>query len=80
MKGNRKIPWKDSMWEYLRMKGVACLHNDLWCTATVEFRCDSSRLLWIKLSFVVFKVDVVIVYGPTEGDAERREKFWRVFG
>ena len=47
----------------------------MWHNAVTDFGCTNSRTLWIKFKFPRDKVCVVAVYGPTEGDAEEREKF-----
>ena len=49
--------------------------DDVWHSAVVDFRCVSSRILWIKFKFSRVKVCVVVEYGPNEGDGER-DRFW----
>ena len=34
------------------------------------------RTLWVKFKFSRVKVCVVVVYGPTKGELEERERFW----
>ena len=48
-------------------------------TSLIEFGCVSSRTLWVKFKFLRVKVClmVVVVYGPTEGSVEKRERFWK---
>ena len=47
-------------------EGVAVLINDEWYSATFDFGCVSPRV----------KVCKWWVQGPTEGEAEERERFW----
>ena len=58
------------------MEGVAVLLNDLWHSAVIDFRCISSRILWIKLELSRVKVCVVVEHGPNEGNGEEKERFW----
>ena len=55
-------------------EGVAIQLNDVWHSAVIDFGCVTSRILWIKLKFLRVKVCVVVGYGPTERDGEKREK------
>ena len=41
--------------------------NDAWPSAVLDFECVRSRTLWVKSNFSRVKVQVVVVYGPTEG-------------
>ena len=41
----------------------------------IDFRCISSRILWIKFQFSRVKVCVVVGYGPNEGIGGERERF-----
>ena len=50
--------------------------NDFWHSGVVGYRCVCSRHLWLRVSKV--KLFVVVVYDPTEGDVQQREKFWVV--
>ena len=56
-------------------EGVAILLNDVWHIGVVDFRCVSSRILWIKYKFTRVKVYVVVEYCPTEDD-EEKDSFW----
>ena len=58
------------------MEGVVVLLNDLWHSAVIDFRCISSRILWIKLELSRVKVCVMVVHGPNEGNGEEKERFW----
>ena len=53
-------------------QGLSVLLIDMLYSVLVEFRCVCSRILRVQ-------VWVVIVYNPTEGDVEEREKFWNDF-
>ena len=57
-------------------EGVAILLNDVWHSALIYFGCVSSRILWIKFKFSRVKVCVVVGYSPSEGDGEKRDRFW----
>ena len=59
-------------------EGMAVLLNNVWYIAVVEFRCVCIRFLWVKLKFVRVKV-CIVVYSLTQGDNEKREKFWSRF-
>ena len=48
----------------------------IWYSIVAQFGFVCSRMLWIKFKFAKVKVYVE----PTEGDEERREKFWSDFG
>ena len=50
--------------------------NDEWHSAVIEFGCISPTVHWINFMFSKVKVCVMVVYGPTEGEAEEKEKFW----
>ena len=52
---------------------VAILLNDVRHSAVIDFRCVSSRILWIKFKLSRVKVCVVVGYNPSEGDSEERE-------
>ena len=56
-------------------EGVANLLDIVWDRSVVDFRCVSSRILWIKFKFSKVKVCVVVGYGPNEGDGEERYRF-----
>ena len=51
---------------------VAILLNDVWHSAVVKYGYVTSRILWIKFKFLRVKLCVVVGYGPTEGDDEKR--------
>ena len=55
---------------------MAVLLNDVWHSAVIDFRCVSSRILWIKFKFSMVEVCLVVGYGPNEGINEERERFW----
>ena len=46
---------------------IVVLMNDEWYSALIGFGCVSSWLLWVKFNFSRVKV-----YGPTEGEMERK--------
>ena len=50
--------------------------KDVWYSAMVNFGCVSFRILWIKFKFSRVKVCVVVGYSPSEGDGEKRDRFW----
>ena len=49
-------------------KGVVASMNDVWNSSVIDFRCVSSRTLWIKFKFSM-------VYGPIENVKERESFF-----
>ena len=53
--------------------------NDVWHSAVIYFGYISSRTLWVKFKFSKVKVCVGVMYDPTEGNVEEREKFWNDF-
>ena len=57
-------------------EGMAILLNDVWHSAMIDFGYASSRILWIKFKFSRVKLCVVVGYGPSEGDAEERDRIW----
>ena len=52
--------------------------NDFWHSGVVGYRRVCSRHLWLRVRFSKVKLFVVVVYDPTEGDVQQREKFWVV--
>ena len=84
MKGNGEISWCGvngiiaAVQEMERAReGVDIQLNDVWQSEVVDFVCVSSRILWIKFKFSWVKVSVVVGYGPSEGDGEERNRFWK---
>ena len=67
LKGNEEVP---GCGVNGAREGVAVLLNNVWHSALIDFRCVSSRILWIKLEFSRGKVCVVVGYGPNEGIGE----------
>ena len=53
-------------------EGVAVLVNDVWHSTVVKSGCVSSKILWIKFRFSLVKVCVVVGYGRSEGDGEKK--------
>ena len=83
LKGNGEVSWCGvngiiaGVHEMERTReGVAVLLNDVWQSAEINFGCVSSRVLWIKFRFSRIKVCVVEEYCPSEGNGEKRERFW----
>ena len=58
---------------------VAILLNDVWYSSVIEFVCVSSGILWIKFTFSMVKVCVVVGYAHSEGDGEERDRFWNMY-
>ena len=58
------------------MEGVAVLTNDERHSAVIDFGYVSAWDLQVQLKFSMVKICVVVVYGPTEGEVEEKEKFW----
>ena len=42
----------------------------------VDYGCDTSGILLVKLKFLEVKVCIVVVYGLTAGDVSEKERFW----
>ena len=42
----------------------------------IDFKCVSSRIIWIKFKFSRIKLCVLVGYGPNEGDGEDRDRIW----
>ena len=55
---------------------VAVLLNNVWHSAIIDLWYANSRILWIKFKVSMVKFCVVVVYGPSEGDVEERDRFW----
>ena len=82
LKKNGEVSWcgvNDTIAAVLEMErareGVGILLNDVW-DSVVDFGCENSGILWIKLKLLMVKVCVMVGYSTNEGDGEERDRFW----
>ena len=81
LKGNGEISWcgvngiiEDVQEIKKAREGVAILMNNMLHSVVIDFRCVSSRTLWVKFKFSRVKVCL-----GNRGEFEERERFWNDF-